>query len=974
MTFDNAQWIWLPGDPQEANTFGLFRRDVTLTEAPAEARLAITADARYWLWVNGVYVGQGPVRSWPQEWHYDVYDLAPYLAAGENTISVLAQHIGVGTFQYIAHRPGLLAELSWTEGGALRTIGTDGQWLVRVHDGYERNTHRINCQLSFVEHHDARNVPAGWPVGPLDGGWAGAVAIAPPEGGPWPHLRERDIPFLTEEPLFPARVHEPRLVTTDTTIWAVDMRRSFIGDRLDANPLHARGVLFTTVKLEAPARVSFSSRNSTMPYVPFRLAVDGKEIPPRGAVSWFERGDIIEADLPAGESLLAFIMDGFAFEWTLVIASSPAGLEPVLPADLPAGLGARFAFVGPFSAEELEAFEKAAKVGSWVALKQSGLTLQPVPTEREIPLDAAALVTAALPVPGTPVVSPPQGLATGAMEWTEIQPGPEGTSVELILEFEKLLTGWLEFELIAPEGAILDFYGFEAYQDGKIDYTWSMHNTMRYTARAGYQRYRSVVRRGLRYLILTCRGLTAPLKIRRVAGVLSTYPAPQVGEFRCSDPLLERVFEVSRWTTRTCMEDTFVDCPTYEQTFWVGDSRNAGAAALRAFGSDGLIKHCLRLAARSLDRSPIVESQVPSAWQNIHTCWSFLWALACEECFQYSGDFKFLRDVYPALVRQTRYCRDNLINERGLLFSAWDNLLEWAPMDIGGSGQATAVTHLNAFYVETCRRVAKLAECLGRSDEVEEFNAIAEKLTGAMNEWLWDDQREAYLDAIHADGRRSSVVSEQANTVCLLFNIAPPSRRGLIRRYVGDAPEGFVRAISPFMLFFTLETMDQMGDYGRMLERIRQTWGYMIERGSTTCWENMPGWEEVPRQTRSYSHAWSAAPAYFLPTSFLGVRSAGVGFESVKIAPHPVDLTWAEGRVPTPHGPVHVRWENAPRAFSIEVKLPEGVFGEIEFPVMATVFARLSHTGEGLEKFEQRSGHWHAVLKAGAKVSITVAK
>jgi hypothetical protein len=78
--------------------------------------------------------------------------------------------------------------------------------------------------------------------------------------------------------------------------------------------------------------------------------------------------------------------------------------------------------------------------------------------------------------------------------------------------------------------------------------------------------------------------------------------------------------------------------------------------------------------------------------------------------------------------------------------------------------------------------------------------------------------------------------------------------------------------------------------------------------------------------------------------------------------------------MPTPRGVIRVRWESAPRAFTINASLPESVSGEIELPVPSAVFARLSHQGKGLVRFEQRAGHWCAILAEGAQVTLSATK
>src|SRR6185436_19069219 len=56
-----------------------FRRVLDLPEVPARVPLRVSADSRYLLWVNGVEVGRGPIRSQPRRLRYDEYDIAGHL-------------------------------------------------------------------------------------------------------------------------------------------------------------------------------------------------------------------------------------------------------------------------------------------------------------------------------------------------------------------------------------------------------------------------------------------------------------------------------------------------------------------------------------------------------------------------------------------------------------------------------------------------------------------------------------------------------------------------------------------------------------------------------------------------------------------------------------------------------------------------------------------------------------------------------
>ncbi len=122
------------------------------------------------------------------------------------------------------------------------------------------------------------------------------------------------------------------------------------------------------------------------------------------------------------------------------------------------------------------------------------------------------------------------------------------------------------------------------------------------------------------------------------------------------------------------------------------------------------------------------------------------------------------------------------------------------------------------------------------------------------------------------------------------------------------------------MSFFLLESFVKMGKTDKIIPYIKDNWGKrMLDKGATTCWEMFD-------ITRSYCHAWSAAPAYFLPAYILGVRPVSAGFSKIIIEPVPGKLKWAKGTIPTPKGNIFVSWKILSSGkISIKSFLPRGV-------------------------------------------------
>jgi hypothetical protein len=82
----------------------------------------------------------------------------------------------------------------------------------------------------------------------------------------------------------------------------------------------------------------------------------------------------------------------------------------------------------------------------------------------------------------------------------------------------------------------------------------------------------------------------------------------------------------------------------------------------------------------------------------------------------------------------------------------------------------------------------------------------------------------------------------------------------------------------------------------------------------------------------SLAHAWSGGPVPALSGYVLGARATAPGYARWIVAPQPGDLRWAQGQVPTPHGPLVSRWTRARGGFTLTVHGPRGTRGVVEVP------------------------------------------
>jgi hypothetical protein len=127
------------------------------------------------------------------------------------------------------------------------------------------------------------------------------------------------------------------------------------------------------------------------------------------------------------------------------------------------------------------------------------------------------------------------------------------------------------------------------------------------------------------------------------------------------------------------------------------------------------------------------------------------------------------------------------------------------------------------------------------------------------------------------------------------------------------------------MTYFELQARFATDDDARAFDLVRREWGYMLASGPGTMWETIGPYGGRPTdRTPSYDAGWSSGAAPALTQYVLGVEPTSPGFRTFTVSPHLGDLRFASGDVPTPHGPISVRWEQTDGDLLLYVVAPPG--------------------------------------------------
>ncbi len=225
---------------------------------------------------------------------------------------------------------------------------------------------------------------------------------------------------------------------------------------------------------------------------------------------------------------------------------------------------------------------------------------------------------------------------------------------------------------------------------------------------------------------------------------------------------------------------------------------------------------------------------------------------------------------------------------------------------------------------------------LGDSANAAKYEARAAEIQAGAQKYLLDAETGAF-------GPRW-----QTNAAAVIGGAAKPEQYDAIWKnvlsQVGQGPTNSL-IISPYYNYYVIRAMAEMGHRDAALKWIRQYWGGMVDEGATSFWEAYdPSWyhedfhSSLQSDNRSgyfvsLAHGWSSGPTAWMMEQVLGIQPTGAGFSTVDIRPDLVDLDWAKGGEPTPHGLLKVDVKKSGRGVAIAVDVPEGVVARVSVPV-----------------------------------------
>ncbi len=400
--------------------------------------------------------------------------------------------------------------------------------------------------------------------------------------------------------------------------------------------------------------------------------------------------------------------------------------------------------------------------------------------------------------------------------------------------------------------------------------------------------------------------------------------------FAASDERFNRLFAAGRETFRQNSLDIFMDCPSRERAGWLCDSFFTARTAYDLCG-DTRIERCFLenfLLPPRFDHLP--DGMLPMCYPADHNDGVFIpnWALwfvvQLEEYLARSGDRELVAALEPRVLRLFDYFK-KFRNADGLL----EKLESWVFVEWSRANDFVQDVNYpsNMLFAEALATAGRL---YGKPD----LTRDAARIRDVIRKQSYDG--EFFIDnATRKDGTLTATRnrSEVCQYFAFFFHVATPESHpklwrvlttdfGPQRKQTKAFPE--VHPANAFIgNVLRLELLSRHGRCQQLLDESLAYQLYMADQ-TGTLWENDGAYA-------SCNHGFAShGGVHVLYRDVLSLHRVDAVAKRVHLRFTDLKLDWCEGHVPTPDGPVDLRWRKDGEKLRFQVIVPAGYSVEVD--------------------------------------------
>lgn len=411
-----------------------------------------------------------------------------------------------------------------------------------------------------------------------------------------------------------------------------------------------------------------------------------------------------------------------------------------------------------------------------------------------------------------------------------------------------------------------------------------------------------------------------------------------IGNFECSDELVNKLHTLMGRTLLNNFQWKPTDTPVFEKNGWLGDANCALETMMYNFDMSEFMAQFVNLMDDCFKEYGKVPVIVPTSDWGVGNSpvWNTIYVFAVEALIDFCGNKDFADKLYPHL-RKFALADIKDIEDFGGTWRVRE-LSDWvAPSNDEFSEMICdpsegAEICCTAYIYAMLKSMARISDILGKGD-AEEYLTAAEKIRKAFNEKFYNAEKQIYETTVWNQKGNRRKYRQTSNLLPLSFGMVDEkNREAVIKNLVDDIVShdyhldtGCTGTKHFLPVLFNTGHADVA--YKVLTQTTYPSWGYWIEKGSTSAWEC---WEP---STRSFDHYFLGTFDESLYSHIAGIREVKNGYETFTVAPETeCGMEWTKASVNSPKGKIRCEWKKENGKTFVEIEIPDGSTAKIKLP------------------------------------------
>jgi len=426
--------------------------------------------------------------------------------------------------------------------------------------------------------------------------------------------------------------------------------------------------------------------------------------------------------------------------------------------------------------------------------------------------------------------------------------------------------------------------------------------------------------------------------IENFKGLVIHTDMESVGNFECSNPLLNKLFSNVRWGQRMYRRSVPVDPDRDERQGWLGDPAKDSESDAYNFNVASFYAKWLqdirldqRLSGEIPDVSP---AYYPFYSKTI--VWPSVITIIPDWFYNFYGDTRILMDNYESIKKFVSFTSkhhqklDFTVDKNK--YGDWCDISTMGQGEIDPSGATSGALISTSYYYNNVIITARIAKLLGKIEDENYYADLARKIKDGFNNRFFDPKTNTYESA-----------TQCSYVLPLAFGLVPPENKdSVVANLVEDimVKHNGHLSVGLIGMQWLMQVLSDIGypevAYIIATKTTRPGWGYMISKGATSIWER---WDSDTRGPGMNSEgllmlAGNLEAWFYQTLAGINYDRTEPGFKHIILRPEPIgDLTFVKADFKSIYGTIISDWKIENNIFNWNITIPANTTATIYVPV-----------------------------------------